>query len=159
VSCVYKYGVQQGYRAAGIQKRRHRLAWLCVVAGQAGVGRGRGRCGRLFASGEGMMGAGAWRCSVFYMIMSKAHACSWCTFWCARAVKHCLILCVPPACLPLFCRCLDALVTMGVLVPTGDKLAVKRTAQFFLNSFQVRHTALMLKRGGSCLRACIKPGS
>jgi hypothetical protein len=35
-------------------------------------------------------------------------------------------------------RCLDALVTMGVLVPTGDKLAVRRTAQFFLNSFQVR---------------------
>jgi hypothetical protein len=35
-------------------------------------------------------------------------------------------------------RCLQALVTMGVLVPTGDTLAVKRTAQFFLNSFQVR---------------------
>jgi hypothetical protein len=27
---------------------------------------------------------------------------------------------------------------MGVLVPTGDRLAVRRTAQFFLNSFQVR---------------------
>jgi hypothetical protein len=26
---------------------------------------------------------------------------------------------------------------MGVLVPTGDRLAVRRTAQFFLNSFQV----------------------
>jgi hypothetical protein len=36
------------------------------------------------------------------------------------------------------CRCLDALITMGVLVPTGDRLAVRRTAQFFLNSFQVR---------------------
>lgn len=35
-------------------------------------------------------------------------------------------------------RCLDALITMGVLVPTGDRLAVRRTAQFFLNSFQVR---------------------
>lgn len=34
-------------------------------------------------------------------------------------------------------RCLEALITMGVLVPTGDKLAVRRTAQFFLNSFQV----------------------
>jgi len=34
-------------------------------------------------------------------------------------------------------RCLEALVTMGVLVPTGDRLAIKRTAQFFLNSFQV----------------------
>lgn len=38
--------------------------------------------------------------------------------------------------LPLH-RCLDALITMGVLVPTGDRLAVRRTAQFFLNSFQV----------------------
>ncbi len=27
---------------------------------------------------------------------------------------------------------------MGVLVPTGDKLAVRRTAQFFLSSFQER---------------------
>ncbi|WIA38180.1 hypothetical protein OEZ86_001530 [Tetradesmus obliquus] len=35
-------------------------------------------------------------------------------------------------------RCLDALITMGVLVPTGDRLAVRRTAQFFLNSFQER---------------------
>eukprot|EP00878_Enallax_costatus_P019345 GHUV01020408.1.p1 GENE.GHUV01020408.1~~GHUV01020408.1.p1 ORF type:complete len:557 (+),score=208.71 GHUV01020408.1:1417-3087(+) len=35
-------------------------------------------------------------------------------------------------------RCLDALVTMGVLVPTGDRLAVRRTAQFFLSSFQER---------------------
>lgn len=34
-------------------------------------------------------------------------------------------------------RCLEALITMGVLVPTGDKLAVRRTAQFFLSSFQV----------------------
>jgi predicted unusual protein kinase regulating ubiquinone biosynthesis (AarF/ABC1/UbiB family) len=35
-------------------------------------------------------------------------------------------------------RCLDALITMGVLVPTGDRLAVRRTAQFFLNSFDER---------------------
>lgn len=35
-------------------------------------------------------------------------------------------------------RCLDALIAMGVLVPTGDRLAVRRTAQFFLNSFQER---------------------
>lgn len=33
-------------------------------------------------------------------------------------------------------RCLDALVTMGVLVPGGDLTAVRRTAQFFLNSFE-----------------------
>jgi predicted unusual protein kinase regulating ubiquinone biosynthesis (AarF/ABC1/UbiB family) len=35
-------------------------------------------------------------------------------------------------------RCLDALVAMGVLVPGGDRTAVRRTAEFFLNSFQVR---------------------
>ena len=35
-------------------------------------------------------------------------------------------------------KCLDALVTMGVLVPTGDLTAVRRTAQFFLDSFQAR---------------------
>lgn len=34
-------------------------------------------------------------------------------------------------------RCLDALVTMGVLVPGGDRLAIRRTAEFFLNNFQV----------------------
>ena len=35
-------------------------------------------------------------------------------------------------------KCLDALVTMGVLVPTGDLTAVRRTAQFFLDSFESR---------------------
>ena len=35
-------------------------------------------------------------------------------------------------------KCLDALVTMGVLVPTGDLTAVRRTAQFFLDSFEQR---------------------
>ena len=34
-------------------------------------------------------------------------------------------------------RCIDALITMGVLVPGGDRLAIRRTAQFFLNNFQV----------------------
>jgi predicted unusual protein kinase regulating ubiquinone biosynthesis (AarF/ABC1/UbiB family) len=38
-------------------------------------------------------------------------------------------------------RCLDALVAMGVLVPGGDRTAVRRTAEFFLNSFQVRKAA------------------
>lgn len=28
---------------------------------------------------------------------------------------------------------LDAMIQMGVLVPTGDMTAVRRTAQFFLN--------------------------
>jgi len=35
-------------------------------------------------------------------------------------------------------KALDALIQMGVLVPTGDMVAVKRTAQFFLNSFYER---------------------
>jgi len=35
-------------------------------------------------------------------------------------------------------RCIDALVAMGVLVPGGDRTAVRRTAEFFLNSFQAR---------------------
>ncbi len=38
----------------------------------------------------------------------------------------------------LCAECLDALVTMGVLVPTGDLTAVRRTAQFFLDSFEQR---------------------
>jgi len=32
-------------------------------------------------------------------------------------------------------RCLEALIAMGVLVPTGDKMSVRRTAEFFLRSF------------------------
>lgn len=36
------------------------------------------------------------------------------------------------------CRCIDALVTMGVLVPGGDRTAVRRTAEFFLKNFEVR---------------------
>ena len=35
-------------------------------------------------------------------------------------------------------RCIDALFAMGVLVPGGDRTAVRRTAQFFLDSFQER---------------------
>ncbi|GJP44196.1 hypothetical protein CLOM_g3584 [Closterium sp. NIES-68] len=35
-------------------------------------------------------------------------------------------------------KVLDAMVQMGVLVPTGDRTAVRRTAQFFLNSFEER---------------------
>jgi len=35
-------------------------------------------------------------------------------------------------------RCLQALITMGVLVPGGDITSLKRTAQFFLNSFADR---------------------
>ncbi len=34
-------------------------------------------------------------------------------------------------------RCLDALTTMGVYVNTGDRTAVRRTAEFFLKGFQV----------------------
>ncbi|CAA0823565.1 ABC2 homolog 13 [Striga hermonthica] len=35
-------------------------------------------------------------------------------------------------------KVLQAMVQMGVLVPTGDMTAVRRTAQFFLNSFEER---------------------
>ena len=38
-------------------------------------------------------------------------------------------------------RCIDALVTMGVLVPGGDRTAVRRTAEFFLKNFEVRAAA------------------
>lgn len=34
--------------------------------------------------------------------------------------------------------CLDALVQMGVLVPGGDRTAIKRTGEFFLKSFEER---------------------
>ena len=40
-------------------------------------------------------------------------------------------------------RCIDALIAMGVLVPGGDRLAIRRTAEFFLNNFQVRKFALL----------------
>ncbi|RRT55952.1 hypothetical protein B296_00041538, partial [Ensete ventricosum] len=33
---------------------------------------------------------------------------------------------------------LQAMIQMGVLLPTGDMTAVRRTAQFFLNSFEER---------------------
>jgi len=35
-------------------------------------------------------------------------------------------------------KCIQALTTMGVYVPTGDKTAVRRTADYFLSSFQER---------------------
>lgn len=38
-------------------------------------------------------------------------------------------------------KVLDAMIQMGVLVPTGDMTAVRRTAQFFLNSFEERLAA------------------
>ncbi|PWZ31108.1 Uncharacterized protein sll1770 [Zea mays] len=41
---------------------------------------------------------------------------------------------------------LQAMVQMGVLVPTGDMTAVRRTAQFFLNSFQECLTAQRKER-------------
>ncbi|KAK9868362.1 hypothetical protein WJX84_010919 [Apatococcus fuscideae] len=34
--------------------------------------------------------------------------------------------------------CIDALIKMGVLVPTSDRQSIRRTAEFFLNSFQER---------------------
>ncbi|XP_078444473.1 ABC2 homolog 13 [Wolffia australiana] len=43
-------------------------------------------------------------------------------------------------------RVLDAMIQMGVLVPTGDRTAVRRTAQFFLNSFEERLQAQRKER-------------
>ena len=37
--------------------------------------------------------------------------------------------------------CLDALIKMGVLVPGGDRTAIRRTGEFFLKSFEDRLTA------------------
>ncbi len=46
-------------------------------------------------------------------------------------------------------RCLDALVDMGVLVPSADRQAVRRTAEFFLTSFQDRLKAQKEVCGGA----------
>ncbi|KAF3440447.1 hypothetical protein FNV43_RR18731 [Rhamnella rubrinervis] len=43
-------------------------------------------------------------------------------------------------------KVLQSMVQMGVLVPTGDMTAVKRTAQFFLNSFEERLAAQRRER-------------
>lgn len=43
-------------------------------------------------------------------------------------------------------KVLDAMVQMGVLVPTGDMTAVRRTALFFLNSFEERLVAQRKER-------------
>ncbi|OVA13665.1 UbiB domain [Macleaya cordata] len=43
-------------------------------------------------------------------------------------------------------KVLQAMVQMGVLVPTGDLTAVRRTAQFFLNSFEERLAAQRKER-------------
>ncbi|OMO55979.1 hypothetical protein CCACVL1_26855 [Corchorus capsularis] len=43
-------------------------------------------------------------------------------------------------------KVLEAMVQMGVLVPTGDMTAVRRTAQFFLNSFEERLAAQRKER-------------
>ncbi|XP_047181810.1 protein ACTIVITY OF BC1 COMPLEX KINASE 8, chloroplastic-like [Vigna umbellata] len=43
-------------------------------------------------------------------------------------------------------KVLQAMIQMGVLVPTGDMTAVRRTAQFFLNSFEERLAAQRRER-------------
>ncbi|KAL5555880.1 hypothetical protein UlMin_038116 [Ulmus minor] len=43
-------------------------------------------------------------------------------------------------------KVLQAMIQMGVLVPTGDMTAVRRTAQFFLNSFEERLAAQRKER-------------
>lgn len=56
-------------------------------------------------------------------------------------------------------RSLDALEVMGVLVPGGDRTAVRRTAQFFLNSFEDRLKAQKEERAskGAEYEADFKP--
>ena len=39
-------------------------------------------------------------------------------------------------------RCIEALIAMGVLVDGGDRVSIRRTAVFFLNSFEVRPRSL-----------------
>ncbi|XVE86688.1 hypothetical protein DITRI_Ditri18aG0054200 [Diplodiscus trichospermus] len=43
-------------------------------------------------------------------------------------------------------KVLQAMIQMGVLVPTGDMTAIRRTAQFFLNSFEERLAAQRRER-------------
>lgn len=43
-------------------------------------------------------------------------------------------------------KVLQSMIQMGVLVPTGDMTAVRRTAQFFLNSFEERLAAQRMER-------------
>lgn len=49
-------------------------------------------------------------------------------------------------------RCIDALVTMGVLVPGGDSTAVRRTAEFFLKNFDVSCNATTQEPVAGCLQ-------
>ena len=53
---------------------------------------------------------------------SDAHACS---AKCSGVTE----------CVQLY-RCIDALIAMGVLVDGGDRVSIRRTAVFFLNSFE-----------------------
>lgn len=46
-------------------------------------------------------------------------------------------------------QCLDALVRMGVLVDTGDTTAIRRTAEYFLDSFEKRLNAQEAERARS----------
>lgn len=50
-------------------------------------------------------------------------------------------------------QCLSALTQMGVYVPTGDKTAVRRTAEFFLSSFQAREGEVKVAEEGGGPRA------
>eukprot|EP00249_Psilotum_nudum_P015268 c25233_g1_i1 orf=941-3481(-) len=50
-------------------------------------------------------------------------------------------------------KVLGAMVQMGVLVPTGDMTAVRRTAQFFLNSFEERLATQEQEREGAAVKS------
>ncbi|KAJ7530361.1 hypothetical protein O6H91_14G000800 [Diphasiastrum complanatum] len=53
-------------------------------------------------------------------------------------------------------KVLQAMVQMGVLVPTGDMTAVRRTAQFFLNSFEERLAAQKLEKEAAKAEIALK---
>ena len=54
------------------------------------------------------------------------------------------------------CKVLQAMVEMGVLVPTGDMTAVRRTAQFFLNRYIIDTSNGLISDGIEHYR-CEKP--
>jgi hypothetical protein len=97
------------------------------------------------------------RCAAWLAACACACMFGVCVFgvWCAAWLADMMLLSTAaPA------ECLEALVTMGVLVPTGDLTAVRRTAQFFLDSFEQRLTAQREERaaiGAEAYSAEFKP--
>ena len=103
-----------------------RLLFTQAIVGPTTVHRVGARGNLGLRSALLLVAVGGWVACFLCLLLMFPYAC------CSTPVP---VLCC--AVLSVVCRCLDALITMGVLVPTGDRLAVRRTAQFFLNSFQV----------------------